>query len=92
MHGGDLPIPQDGVSRDHLLDGTEEITRHTTRRHALGKTRLPVMHSYSFFPLAELMKAKEKKERRSNVNGPAASVLMINKPSLLRPEYFLTRQ
>ena len=36
-HGGDLPIPQEGVSRDHLLDGTEKITRHTTRRHALGK-------------------------------------------------------
>ena len=53
-HGGDLPIPQEGVSRDHLLDGTEKITRHTTRRHALGKTRLPVMHSYSFFSFASM--------------------------------------
>ena len=51
-HGGDLPIPQEGVSRDHLLDGTEKITRHTTRRHALGKSVLPVMHSYSFFSFA----------------------------------------
>ena len=48
-HGGDLPIPQEGVSRDHLLDGTEKITRHTTRRHALGKSVLPVMHSFFSF-------------------------------------------